>query len=66
MRERFERDELIALVERHLPGTSADVRLAPVPTGKFNTSFYVATGGREYVLRIAPPTTPCSASTSAA
>lgn len=30
------------------------LQISPVPTGKFNTSFYITTDTAEYVLRIAP------------
>ena len=30
------------------------ISLAPIPSGKFNDSYYVLAGGTEYVLRIAP------------
>jgi len=50
----FPEQTLEACVRRFLPGV-ARVTFAPIPTGKFNTSYFVDAGGAEYVLRIAPP-----------
>ena len=45
---------LIACVRKSLDLCDGDVRLTPIPTGKFNDSYYVSTDGGEYVLRVAP------------
>ena len=45
---------LEALVRRHRPKEDGRVSLVRIPTGKFNTSFFVRAGGEELVLRIAP------------
>lgn len=44
-------------VLRHRPDLEADpLRFEPIPTGKFNTSFFVMAPAEQLVLRIAPPT----------
>lgn len=48
-------DILIACIEKHCPGCDGSVRIDPIPTGKFNDSFFVTAGEKELVLRIAPP-----------
>ena len=45
---------LTSLVARHLGATPENVRLRRIPTGKFNTSYFVEGGLRPLVLRIAP------------
>lgn len=50
----FEPESLVRCVRRFLPGDDA-VRFTPIPTGKFNTSFFVRAGEQDFVLRIAPP-----------
>ncbi|MFP4500221.1 MAG: phosphotransferase family protein [Candidatus Hydrogenedentota bacterium] len=40
---------------RHRPDLAGAMTLTPIPTGKFNDSFYVDAGGEQLVLRIAPP-----------
>ena len=48
--------QLEACVRRHLGHADGPVTFEPIRTGKFNTSFFVRAGGRDLVLRIAPPT----------
>ena len=48
-------DAIRALVRNHLPEVDGEMKLTPIPTGKFNTSYFVNVGARELVLRIAPP-----------
>jgi aminoglycoside phosphotransferase (APT) family kinase protein len=43
------------LVRSHRPHLDGTVSFEPIPTGKFNTSFFVAAGDEDLVLRIAPP-----------
>lgn len=50
----FEPETLSRCVRRFVPG-DAPVHLTPIPTGKFNTSFFVRAGEQDLVLRIAPP-----------
>jgi aminoglycoside phosphotransferase (APT) family kinase protein len=50
----FDESQLRALVLRHVP-EAADVSLAQIRTGKFNTSYYATSDAGEFVLRIAPP-----------
>lgn len=50
----MERETLQACVRQHIRGAD-EVRLTPIPTGKFNTSYFVRASGQEFVLRIAPP-----------
>ena len=57
MPETFAASDLIAIITRHRPGAGESISLAPIRTGKFNTSFYVTCGTDEFVLRIAPPRT---------
>jgi aminoglycoside phosphotransferase (APT) family kinase protein len=45
---------LIRLVGRHLGTGQGDIQLRRIPTGKFNTSYYVDGGAVPLVLRIAP------------
>lgn len=47
--------QLIECVQAHADIHTDAISLAPIPTGKFNDSYYVLAGGEEYVLRIAPP-----------
>lgn len=47
--------ELLECIATHLDVDMDSVSLAPVPTGKFNDSYYILAGKKEYVLRIAPP-----------
>lgn len=54
MPEDFAADLLERAVLAHFP-EAASIDLARIPTGKFNTSYYVAVDGRELVMRIAPP-----------
>jgi len=50
----FERAHIVAAVAPHLPGVGASLQIEPITTGKFNSSYFVAAGDREVVLRIAP------------
>jgi aminoglycoside phosphotransferase (APT) family kinase protein len=50
----FDLQSLVSkLIEHHLGEEPVAVR--PIPTGKFNDSFFVSLPGRELVARIAPP-----------
>ena len=49
----FTRKKLTRCVSRHLDIPEAEFKR--IPTGRFNTSFYVRARERDYVLRIAPP-----------
>ena len=51
----FSTDSLSACLRLHLPDTDGTPVFKPIPTGKFNTSYFVSLDGREFVLRIAPP-----------
>jgi aminoglycoside phosphotransferase (APT) family kinase protein len=46
---------LTVLVARHIGADPEGVCLRRIPTGKFNTSYFVEGGPRPLVLRIAPP-----------
>lgn len=48
-------DVLEACIRRHLPSRIAHMRLTRIPTGKFNTGYFVDADGEGFVLRIAPP-----------
>jgi hypothetical protein len=52
--DRFGYSTLVAAVEPHLPGSGL-LHFEPIPTGKFNTAFWVVAGEDESILRIAPP-----------
>ena len=45
---------LASLIHEHLPG-GEQISFEPIPTGKFNTSFFVQVDGEPLILRIAPP-----------
>jgi hypothetical protein len=45
---------LVRLVGRHLGTAPGNIHLRRIPTGKFNTSYYVECGAVPQVLRIAP------------
>ena len=51
---RFGHDTLCACVRRFVPQADS-ISFARIPTGKFNSSFFVSADGAEFVLRIAPP-----------
>ena len=53
MKPPFDDEDLVACVQQHRPG--AAVSLEPIPTGKFNDSFFVSADSERLVLRIAPP-----------
>ena len=53
--EEFAANDLEACVRRHLPEADAAIVFAPIPTGKFNSSYFVQAGEQELVLRVAPP-----------
>jgi len=53
--EALVRESLTSCVRCHLPEADGQISLTRITTGKFNTSFFVQTGDRELVLRIAPP-----------
>ncbi len=48
------RKQLESALRPHLPEPDAPVSIAPVPTGKFNESFYVRSSGVDWVVRVAP------------
>jgi aminoglycoside phosphotransferase (APT) family kinase protein len=48
-------EDLEACVRRACPEIAGEVRLEPIASGKFNTSFFVEADGRKMVLRVAPP-----------
>ena len=48
-------DHLRQILEQHCPNLGDAVSFEPITTGKFNTSYFIHAGGREMVLRIAPP-----------
>jgi aminoglycoside phosphotransferase (APT) family kinase protein len=48
-------DVLGEIVRAHRPALDAEPTFQPVPTGKFNTSYFVDADGEQMVLRIAPP-----------
>jgi aminoglycoside phosphotransferase (APT) family kinase protein len=51
----FSPDTLESLIRHHRGDIDGDVSFRRIPTGKFNTSFFVRTGDEQLVLRIAPP-----------
>jgi aminoglycoside phosphotransferase (APT) family kinase protein len=51
--ESFSKQDLQAALGPHLGG--AQLEFAAIPTGKFNTSYYVSGTPGEFVLRVAPP-----------
>ena len=51
----FSRESLEACVRHHFPEGNGNMTISPIPTGKFNSSYFVAVDGEEFVLRIAPP-----------
>lgn len=54
MAERFADDVLAKMVRAHAD-VSSSLRFEPVPTGHFNTTYFVEGADRPLVLRIAPP-----------
>ena len=48
-------DLLQKIITHHLPNLEGPFSYQPIPTGKFNDSFFVQAGAKELVLRIAPP-----------
>jgi len=46
---------LTECVRRYLPHSDGRVEFERIPTGLFNDSFFMRAGGKDYVLRIAPP-----------
>ena len=55
MSEFFDRETLVALVSKHIRVNKDNLRFEPVPTGHFNTTYFVEGADRPLVLRIAPP-----------
>jgi len=51
----FSHRQLRKAVRKHLPDLPHDILFEPIRTGKFNTSFWVRTWDKDFVLRIAPP-----------
>jgi len=43
------------LITKHLDVRPSDVSFRRIPTGKFNSSYYVETPEKDWILRIAPP-----------
>jgi aminoglycoside phosphotransferase (APT) family kinase protein len=50
----FQASVLESLIRKHYP-EAENLRFERIPTGKFNTSYLVFAGERQWVLRIAPP-----------
>jgi aminoglycoside phosphotransferase (APT) family kinase protein len=48
-------DEIRHALAAHLPHPGQPLRVTPIPTGKFNDSFFIAGDGVDWVIRIAPP-----------
>ena len=48
-------ESLTACLRRYITKINGNIEFTPIPTGKFNTSYFVHAGRQEYVLRIAPP-----------
>ena len=46
---------LAGVVRAHVPIGSAELRIAPIATGKHNASFRMEGGPRALVLRVPPP-----------
>lgn len=55
MAEALDIEKLITLVAIHLNIDPVELQLAPIATGKHNTSFWVIAGQNRWVLRVAPP-----------
>ncbi len=55
MAERFDQDVLVACVRRYRPDADGAITISPIPTGKFNSSYFVMAGEEALVLRVAPP-----------
>ncbi|MGQ9454547.1 MAG: phosphotransferase family protein [Armatimonadota bacterium] len=55
MGEHFPGEVLVKLVSRYVPVDESSVRFERVPTGHFNTTYFVKGADRDLVLRIAPP-----------
>ena len=55
MRADFPKQTLKELIIKYIPEAKEKVSFRPIPTGKFNRSYYVSTPRGEFVLRIAPP-----------
>ena len=53
--EALRSDQLAECVRRHLPDAELPVELTPIPTGKFNSGYFVRAGDEALVLRVAPP-----------
>ncbi len=53
--EALRSDQLAECVRRHLPDAELPVELTPIPTGKFNSGYFVRAGDEDLVLRVAPP-----------
>jgi aminoglycoside phosphotransferase (APT) family kinase protein len=51
----FSADTLSSCIRPYLLDADGTPVFKPIPTGKFNTSYFVSLDGREFVLRIAPP-----------
>jgi aminoglycoside phosphotransferase (APT) family kinase protein len=51
----FSADTLSACICPYLPNADGVPVFKPIPTGKFNSSYFVNLDGQEFVLRIAPP-----------
>ncbi len=51
----FPAEALAEVVRRHFPSLGRAPSFDRIPTGKFNTSYWVEADGRALVLRIAPP-----------
>lgn len=51
----FSHETLTACIRAHVAEHQGSPIFTPIPTGKFNTSYFVRVDGQELVLRIAPP-----------
>ncbi len=55
MYQHIARQSVLAIIRKHFKTNPSETDVAKIPTGKFNTSFFVTTPERELVVRIAPP-----------
>ncbi len=55
MPENIPQKILAELISAHTGCSANDLSFLQVPTGKFNTTYFVEGAGRPMVLRIAPP-----------
>ena len=48
-------ETLESVISHHRPNATNNIQIAPIPTGKFNDSYFVLADNEPLVLRIAPP-----------